>query len=206
MKAVVLVSVVAVIVLCTMVYGPFADRQNTVLDENNTKKLEDRVAAIEKMVAALDRRIQDDKLVNSLQGKWIEESYVRAGERQVEIQDEPGRIEVVWNLAHDANKSARWILEAEPKSVNYGTFSVDTSRTPAWIELQLFVERDAKYYPVRGIVKYTYQRAEIAMPSKLFDGDRFLDPPRPTSFVSTTENGYAVHKLIRESYKRTGVW
>lgn len=90
--------------------------------------------------------------------------------------------------------------------MNYGKFSVDTSKTPAWGELQVFVERDAKYYPVHGIVRYAYNRAAIAIPGKLSDGDKFLDPPRPTSFESTTENGYAVHELIRESYKKTGVW
>jgi len=198
--------VVAVVVVSLTASAPCGGPPDNVSQKSDGQELKDRIARLEATVARLERQIGDERLSSRLQGKWIEDSYVRSGEEQVIDQDEPDPIEVVWVLTSDASASGRWILEAEPKSVNYGRFAVDTSKSPAWIDLQVFVERDARSYPVRGIVRYTYNRAEIALPANLFEGDTFLDPPRPTSFESTAENGYAVHKLIRESYQRTGVW
>ena len=59
---------------------------------------------------------------------------------------------------------------------------------------------------VKGIVRTTYGRCEIAIPGKLFDRNTFLNPARPTSFESTADNGYDVYTLVRERYKKTGVW
>ena len=203
--------VVGILVLCTIAAARFGGQQRTFAEEKKTKALEDRVAALEDKVAALDQQIRDDKLASRLRGKWIEESWIRSGTRIDESKEVFGGGgggtggDVAWLLATDTS-SQRIVLSPEPSSTFYGKFAVDTSKSPAWIDLQVFVERDAKYYPVRGIVKYTFGRTKIAIPTKLFDGDKFLAPPRPTTFNSTVENGYSVYSLIRESFKRTGVW
>lgn len=205
----VLVGTAMLHALVLSAYAP-AEPKNPEVD-GGARDLQARVAKLEKQVAELRQQIQDDKLVNKLSGRWMEESWIRSGKRIDESKEVFGGGgggaggPVKWLLATDTS-SRRIVLSPEPVSTFFGRFRVDTSKTPAWIDLQLFVERDAKYYPVRGIVRYKYQRAEIAIPTRLFDGDKFLDPPRPTSFKSTEENGYSVYSLIRESFKRTGIW
>lgn len=205
----VLVGIAIVLALVFGAYAP-ADPKNPDVD-GGARDLQARIAKLEKQVAELQQQIRDDKLVDKLSGRWLEESWIRSGKRIDESKEVFGGGgggaggPVEWLLATDTT-SQRIVLSPEPVSTFFGKFRVDTSKAPAWIDLDLFVERDAKYYPVRGIVKYEYQRAKIAIPTKLFDGDKFLDPPRPTEFESTKENGYSVYSLIRESFKRTGVW
>lgn len=177
--------------------------------DNRAADLKERVATLERQVADLRQQIQNDKLVHKLSGRWMETSWMRSGVRIDESKEVFGGGgggaggEVAWLLATDTN-SQRIVLSPEPVSTAFGKFRVDTSKTPAWIDFQ--VRRNGKSYPVRGIVKYTYMRAEIAIPTQLFNRDKFLNPPRPTTFKSTKENGLSVYRLIRESFKRTGVW
>ena len=210
MKATVTVVLVGAAILMACVPSPYAPAQpedRKVVGD--TVDLQGRVATLETQVAALRQQIQDDKLVNKLSGRWMENSWIRSGKRIDESAEvfggggggDGGPVE--WLLATDT-RSQRWVLSPEPVSTSFGEFRVDTSKIPALIEFQM--ERNGKVYPVRGIVRYTYMRAEIAIPTELFDGDKFLDPPRPKTFESTEENGYSVYSLIRESFKKTGVW
>ena len=197
-------------ILIAFVFNPYAPAQRENREvAGGASDLQGRVAALERQVAKLRQQIRDDKLVNNLSGHWIENSWIRSGkpidESEVVFGGGGGGAggPVAWLLATDTS-SRRIVLSPEPESTFYGKFSVDTSKTPALIDFH--VKKNGKSYPIRGIVRYTYKRAEIAIPSRLFDNDKFLDPPRPTTFKSTEENGYSVYSLIRESFKRTGVW
>ena len=196
--------------LIAVVFNPWTTAQRKTPEvDGGVLDLQARVATLEKTVAELRQQIEDDKLVSSLSGKWMEESWIRAGEPIDESEIVFGGGgggaggPVAWLLATNAS-SRRIVLSPEPDTTFYGEFTVDVSKTPAFIDFQM--KRNGRSYPVRGIVKHTYMRAEIAIPSQLFDGDTFLDPPRPTTFTSTKENGHSVYRLIRESFKKTGVW
>lgn len=160
--------------------------------------LRKQVAALEMTVESLQRQIENDKLTSSLVGHyWVEQSRVLAGEQE-EQHDE-----IAWRLAANAS-SDRYILAPEVSTDQYGPFSVDSSHEPAWIDFQ--VRRFGKTHNVKGIVRTSFGRCEIAIPGELFDDGDFLDPPRPTSFDSTASNGYDVYRLVRKRYKQTGVW
>ena len=157
-----------------------------------------KVATLEKTVAQLRQQIQNDKMASSLSGYyWVEQSRILAGEREAQID------EVAWRLSTDVS-SNRYILAPEVSTYEYGPLSIDTSRNPAWIDFE--IQRFGKSHTVKGIVRTSYGRCEIAIPGKLFDRNTFLNPPRPTSFESTADNGYDVYSLVRERFKRTGVW
>lgn len=171
--------------------------------------MSDRLAALEKEVARLHRQVQDVQLVSKLTGHWIENSWIRSGERIDESEvvfgggggGSGGPVE--WRLATDVN-SQRWVLAPEPVEKTFGRFSVDTSKSPAWIDFR--ITKNGHDYVIRGIVTCTYKRARIAIPTTLFDDEKFLDPPRPMSFESTKDNKYSVYSLVRESFGRTGVF
>ena len=192
--------VIGLVLLLATVFCPSAAAQSEegkVQAEN--AELKKRVAALEKTVAELKQQIRNDKLINQLSGRWVEAGHLNAGQRITE------RDEVAWVLTTEAS-SQRMLLAAEVQSTPLGSFSVDASKSPAWITFHLRSKKDGKTYQIRGLVKHSYRRAEIVLPGKLFRGRTFLDPPRPTDFTSTPHNGYSVHKLVRDSYKKTGVW
>ena len=54
-------------------------------------------------------------------------------------------------------------------------------------------------HTVKGIVRTSYGRCEIAIPGKLFDGNKFLNPARPTRFESSADNGYDVYRYTSNS-------
>ncbi len=167
-------------------------------DINTDDSLPVKVAALEKTVAELRQQIHNDKVTSLLAGHyWVEESRTLAGEQEVQ------REEVAWRLSSDVS-SNRYVLGPEVSSNEYGPFSVDASKQPAWIdfEVSMFGQKNT----VKGIVRTTYGKCEIAIPGKLFDGDTFLNPDRPTSFESTAGNAYDVYSLVRDRYKKTGVW
>lgn len=174
---------------------PFAEDVPVVeTDESLTA----RVAALEKTVTQLRQQIQNDKMASSLSGYyWVEQSHVLAGEREKQTD------EVAWRLSTDVS-SNRYILAVEVSTYEYGPFSIDTSHDPAWIDFE--IQRFGQSHTVKGIVRTSYGRCEIAIPGKLFHRNTFLNPPRPTSFESTADNGYDVYSLVREQFKRTGVW
>ena len=174
---------------------PFADDGSGIETEDS---LAARVAALEKTVAQLRQQIQNDKMASSLSGYyWVEQSRVLAGEREAQSD------EVAWRLSTDVS-SNRYILAPEVSTYEYGPLSIDASQNPAWIDFE--IQRFGKSHTVKGIVRTSYGRCEIAIPGKLFDRNTFLNPPRPTSFESTADNGYDVYSLVRERFKRTGVW
>lgn len=157
-----------------------------------------RVVALEKTVAQLQQQIQDDKIASSLSGHyWVEQSRVVSGKREKQTD------EVAWRLATDVS-SVRYVLAPEVFTYDFGPFSIDASKEPAWIDFE--VRRFGQSHVVKGIVKTSFGRCEIAIPGKLFEGKTFLNPARPTSFESTADNGYDVYKLARERYQKTGVW
>lgn len=160
--------------------------------------LVERVAALEKTVAQLRQQMKSNALTSSLSGHyWVEESRVLSGRREQQSE------EVAWLLSTDVS-STRYILGPEVSSYEYGPFSIDASKDPAWIDFE--VQRFGQCQKVKGIVRTSFGRCEIAIPGKLFDNNTFLNPGRPTSFESTSDNGYDVYELVRERYKKTGVW
>ena len=172
--------------------------------DNST--LADRVNALEKEVVKLHHEIQDLHLSGKLIGHWIEHTWMRNGEYVDQSEAALGVGSggpVEWRLASDVN-SQRWLLCAEPETINFGRFTLDTSMTPAWIDFHL--AKNGRTFTIRGIVKHSYGKAQIAIPTDLFDGDEFKDPARPTSFESTAENGYSVYSLHRPTFDRTGVF
>jgi len=149
-------------------------------------------------VAQLQQQIRNDKMVASLSGYyWVEQSRVLAGEREEQSD------EVAWRLSSDVS-SNRYILAPEVSTYKYGPLSIDTSHDPAWIDFK--IKRFGQSHKVKGIVRTSYGRCEIAIPGKLFDRKAFVNPPRPTSFESTADNGYDVYSLVRERFKKDGVW
>ncbi|TXT32557.1 MAG: hypothetical protein FD138_2046 [Planctomycetota bacterium] len=192
-----LVGFAGVVVLACVVFcnPPFADDVSGIETEVS---LTAKVAALEKKVAQLQQQIQNDKMVSLLDGHyWVEASRVVAGEKEEQSD------EVAWRLSTDVS-SNRYILGPEVSSYEYGPFSIDASKEPAWIDFE--VQRSGKSQTVKGLVRTSYGRCEIAIPGKLFDGYTFLNPARPTSFESTADNGYDVYKLVRERYQKTRVW
>ena len=175
--------------------SPFADDVSGIEKENS---LPEKVAALEKTVAQLRQQIESNTMVSSLSGHyWVEESRVLAGEREEQSE------EVAWRLSTDVS-SNRYILGPEVSLYEFGPFSIDASKDPVWIDFE--VSMFGKKHTVKGIVRATYGKCDIAIPGKLFDGNTFLSPDRPTSFESTADNGYDVYSLVREQYNRTGVW
>lgn len=157
-----------------------------------------KVATLEKTVAQLRQQIESNTMVSSLSGHyWVEESRVLAGKREEQSE------EVAWRLSTDVS-SNRYVLGPEVSSNEYGPFSIDASKEPAWIDFE--VQGFGRSHTVKGIVRTSFGRCEIAIPGKLFDNNTFLNPDRPTSFESTSDNGYDVYKLARERFKKTGVW
>ena len=186
----------ALLVACVVcLYPPFAVNVSGIEAEQS---LTAKIAALEKTVAELRQQIHNDKMTSSLAGHyWVEESRIVAGEREKQSE------EVAWRLSTEVS-SNRYILGPEVSSYEYGPFSIDASKQPAWIdfEVPMFWQK----HTVKGIVRTSYGRCEIAIPRKLFDRDTFLNPARPTRFESTAENGYDVYTLVRDRYKKTGVW
>ncbi len=174
---------------------PYAgDRSGIATEDSLTAK----VAALEKAVAQVRQQIENHTMVSSLSDHyWVEESRVLAGQREGQSE------EVAWLLSTDVS-SNRYILGPEVSSYEYGPYSIDASKEPAWIDFE--VQRFGQCHTVKGIVRTSFGRCEIAIPGKLFERNTFLHPDRPTSFESTSDNGYDVYELVRERYKKTGVW
>ena len=192
-----LVGFTSVVALLSVVSfnPPFAEDVSGIEAEHS---LTARVATLEKTVAELRQQIHNDKLTSSLAGHyWVEESRIVAGEREQQSE------EVAWRLSTEVS-SDRYILGPEVSSHEYGPFSIDASKEPAWIDFE--VQRFGKKHTVKGIVRTSFGRCEIAIPGKLFDNNTFFNPDRPTSFESTNDNGYDVYALVRERFKKTGVW
>ena len=174
---------------------PFADDGSGIETEDS---LAAKVAALEKTVAQLRQQMENNTLVASLSGHyWVEESRVLAGEREEQSE------EVAWRLSTDVS-SNRYILGPEVSSYEYGPFSIDASKEPAWIDFE--VPMFGQSHTVKGIVRTSFGRCVIAIPGKLFDDNTFLNPDRPTSFESTSDNGYDVYALVRERFKKTRIW
>ena len=187
-------------------FSAVAFGQKTQKKTPDKTSLSDRVKRLEEEVVKLRRELRDVHLSGMLTGHWIEDSWVRNGE----IVDESEKVlgvgfggPVEWRLASDIN-SQRWLLCAEPKHTSFGKFTLDSSHSPTWIDFNL--SRGGESYIIRGIVRYSYGQAQLAIPTDLFDGNTFRDPARPTSFESTAENGYSVYSLQRASFDRTGVF
>ncbi len=192
-----LLGFACVIALASLVCisSPFADDVSGIETENS---LPEKVAALEKTVAQLRQQIESNTMVSSLSGHyWVEESRVLAGEREEQSE------EVAWRLSTDVS-SNRYILGPEVSLYEFGPFSIDASKEPAWIDFE--VQRFGQSHTVKGIVRTSFGRCEIAIPGKPFDDNKFFNPDRPTSFESTSENGYDVYALVRERFKKTGVW
>ena len=157
-----------------------------------------RVIALEKTVSELRQQVHNDKMTSSLAGHyWVEESRIVAGERE----NQGG--EVAWRLSNEVS-SNRYILGPEVSLREYGPFSIDASKEPAWIDFD--VPMYGQTHSVKGIVRTSFGRCEIVIPGRLFDGYTFLNPARPARFESTADNGYDVYTLVRDRYKETGVW
>jgi hypothetical protein len=186
----------ALLLACVVcLYPPFAVNGSDIETEDS---LTAKVAALEKTVAELRQQIHNDKITSSLAGHyWVEVSRTVAGEQEEQSE------EVAWRLSPDVS-SNRYILGPEVSSFEYGPFSIDASKEPAWIDFE--VPMFGQEHTVKGIVRSTYGKCEIVIPGKLFDGYTFLSPDRPTSFESTADNGYDVYTLVRDRYKKTGVW
>lgn len=192
------VLLLAAVCCCTDVSGQKEAPDNPTLA--------DRVSALELESVKLQREIQNLHLSGKLTGHWIEHTWMRNGQYVDQSEAALGigfGGPVEWRLASDVN-SQRWLLCAEPETINFGRFTLDTSQTPAWIDFHL--EKNGRSFTIRGIVKQSYGKAEIAIPTNLFDDDEFRDPARPTSFESTAENGYSVYSLRRPTFDRTGVF
>ena len=186
----------ALLLACVVCLNPpFAANGSDIETEDS---LTAKVAALEKTVAELRQQIHNDRITSSLAGHyWVEVSRTVAGEQEEQSE------EVAWRLSPDVS-SNRYILGPEVSSYEYGPFSIDASKEPAWIDFE--VPMFGQKHTVKGIVRTSYGRCEIAIPGKLFDRNTFLKPARPTSFESTADNGYDVYTLVRDRYKKTGVW
>ena len=186
----------AFVVACVVCLNlPFADDASGIETEDS---LTAKIAALEKTVAELRQQIHNDKITSALADHyWVEESRIVAGEREKQSE------EVAWRLSTDVS-SNRYVLGPEVSSYEYGPFSIDASKEPAWIDFE--VPRFGQEHTVKGIVRSTYGKCEIVILGKLFDGHTFLNPARPTRFESTADNGYDIYTLVRDRYKKTGVW
>lgn len=172
---------------------------------NDESDLAKRVEKLEAQVTALKRTMHDLHLSAKLTGHWVEVSWVRAGERIDQSEDELGigfGGPVEWRLGTDVN-SQRWLLCAEPKSDAIGYFTLDTTKSPVWIDFHH--DYEGRKTTTRGIIKSSYGEMHIALPMARNE-TIISDAARPTSFESTAENGYSVYHLKRDSYKRTGVF
>ncbi|MBL8891321.1 MAG: hypothetical protein JNL67_15175 [Planctomycetaceae bacterium] len=186
----------ALLLVCVVyLYPSFAANGSDIDTEDS---LSAKVAALEKTVAELRQLVHNDRMTSTLAGHyWVEQSRIMAGKQAEKSED------VAWRLSADVS-SNRYILGPEVSSNEYGPFSIDASKDPVWIDFE--VSMFGKKHTVKGIVRTTYGKCDIAIPGKLFDGNTFLSPDRPTSFESTADNGYDVYSLVREQYNRTGVW
>lgn len=172
----------------------------------DSRTLSDRVSELETELKELRREVRDFHLSDKLTGHWVEASWVRNGKYVDESEAALGvgfGGPVEWRLATDVN-SQRWLLCAEPKHTDFGSFTLDTSHSPTWINFHF--KKGGRSHTIRGIVKHSYGEAQIAIPTERFEGNTFTDPARPTSFESTEENGYSVYSLKRKSFERTGVF
>ena len=186
----------AFLLVCVLCLIPLFAVNGTDIETEDS--LTAKLAALEKTVAELRQQIHNDKMTSSLAGHyWVEESRIVAGEREKQSE------EVAWRLSTEVS-SNRYILGPEVSSYEYGPFSIDASKQPAWIDFE--VPMFGQKHTVKGIVRTSYGRCEIAIPGKLFDRNTFLNPARPTRFESTAENGYDVYSLVRDRYKKTGIW
>jgi len=174
---------------------PCADNITSVETEDS---LAARVASLEKTVVELRKQIANDKMASSLAGHyWVEESRIVAGVREEQSE------EVAWRFSAEVS-SNRYILGPEVSTSEFGPFTLDASQEPAWIDFE--VQRFGQKQVVKGIVRTTYGRCEIAIPGKLFDNNTYLNSDRPTGFDSTADNGYDVYTLVRDRYHKSGVW
>ena len=175
----------------------FFSQPSTESNPTTEADLENRVARLESTVASLERRIQNHRFADQLSGHWIEKDCLVSG-KSVSPADE-----VAWRMATNASCD-RYILAPEVDVYSYGKMSIDTSTSP--ISLDFKVRHAGGIHTVKGIVRQSFGTAEIVIPGKLFDKGMFIGSERPKDFKSTDKNGYRVFKLIRENYKKTGVW
>lgn len=191
-----LASAISIILAVVVCFNSLAsvDHSRDETDDSLTA----RVAKLEKAVAELRQQNLNDKMVSAISGHyWLEESRIVAGVREEQSE------EVAWRLSTEVS-SNRYRLGPEVSSAEYGPMTIDASKEPAWIDFQ--VTKFGQKHSVKGIVRTTYGRCEIALPGKLFDGNVFLNPNRPTNFESTADNGCEVYSLVRTEYQKTGVW
>ena len=153
------------------------------------------VDRLERDVAELRVQHQNDRSIDELRGTWNETSYERGG---VLIQEKDVDItlpEVEWLLVPDGG-SHRSVLKAEVETLNLGKFTVDTTKTPAWIDFRS--RGGGRPFVCLGIVRVSYGytdfgSATIALSGPSWDGD----PERPTAFESTPGSGVSLYRLRR---------
>ena len=176
--------------------------QTTASDDNPLAK---RIAELEQDMKTLRRTMKDLHMSDKLSGRWIEVEWTRAGKKVDQSEKTLGvgfGGPVEWRLASDIG-SQRWLLCAEPKVDEVGNFTLDTTKSPVWIDFHR--ERNGIKRTIRGIVEYSYGEVQIALPSGV-DERSPVDAPRPISFESTSDNGCSVYRLKRDTFKRTGVF
>lgn len=174
--------------------------------QTGTLDLNERVAELETHVKELERSVVDLHLSTKLEGHWVEDKWIRDGEEVVQSLDAieqgfGGPVE--WRLSSDAD-TQRWLLAAEPEAFVFGTFKLDTTKDPIWIDFERG-KGDQKRV-IRGIMRYSYKQVWISIPGDLHNQETSFGQPRATSFDSTAENGYSVFRLQRKSFDRSGVF
>lgn len=153
------------------------------------------VDRLERDVAELRVQHQNDRLIDELRGTWNETSYRRGGVLIQEKDVDNTSPEVEWLLAPDGG-SQRSVLKAEVETLNLDKFTVDTTKTPVWIDFRS--RGGGRPFVCLGIVRvshgYTdFGLATIALSGPSWDGD----PERPTAFDSKPGSSVSLYRLRR---------
>ncbi len=171
------------------------------LETQTTEKLAERIQQLEARLSTMTTDNENRTYANQLSGHWLELDCIQSGLTALD-HDGDG---VEWRLATNASCD-RYIYRpsGEVEAETFGRFSVDTSKQPVAIDFEF--KRDGKTFRIKGIVKQSFGRATIAVPNGVFDPTTLLAHSRPETFESSDRQGPRVFSLIRENYKKTGVW
>jgi uncharacterized protein (TIGR03067 family) len=175
--------------------GSQCSRAQDAAAGDSLQQLQAKVAALETEVARLRAERANDELLRQLRGRWSEVSRLESGKVEREADG------AEWLLENEVD-SDRLVLSAEVTQEVWGRLRVDATKNPAWIDFEH--QWNGKTSVLRGLVKYEYKRATIALPRRKFDGQGFDSPQRPTSFDSTADNGVTVYSLGRPDILKYG--
>lgn len=163
-------------------------------DAERIRVLEQQVAELAAQLEQLERTVLNEKLIARLDGVWHQRSHTRDGVL-VKMSEK-----VIWQLK--PTNSYQWILSPEPPMWTLGTMDLDATKDPAWITFRRELHGDGVRV-IPGIIKFEGGHVHLALQVKAECSPRPDDeyPERPTSFISTKDNGVSLFDLERSTAK-----